>query len=96
MTEEGKKKYAFFKQLFSIVRNTDKRVMSNDPQVVRQIYVSNKQHFNGTDERRAEQWIFEFFSPPEFMKRLLLHREHVCKSKTKKESALKLYYIEIP
>ena len=40
--------------------------------------------------------IAEFFSPIEFLKRLELHRDYICKSKTKKQQALKLYYVEIP
>ena len=39
--------------------------------------------------------INEFFSEAEFLKRLNLHREYICKSKTKKQQALKLYYVEM-
>lgn len=39
--------------------------------------------------------IIDFFSEAEFLKRLQLHREHVCKSKTKKQQDIKLYYVEI-
>jgi len=38
--------------------------------------------------------IIDFFSEAEFLKRLNLHREHICKSKTKKQQDLKLYYVE--
>ena len=96
MGPENEAKYNFFHKLFGIVRGTDKKVQTNDPQIVRQIFLRNKQQFGQQDDRKVETMIFEFFSAPEFMKRLLLHREHICKSKTKKESALKLYYIEIP
>ena len=40
--------------------------------------------------------ITEFFQPSEFLKRLELHRKYICKSKTKKQQALKLYFVEIP
>ena len=40
--------------------------------------------------------ITEFFQPSEFLKRLELHRQYICKSKTKKQQALKLYFVEIP
>ena len=40
--------------------------------------------------------IIDFFKPENFLKRLRLHRDYICKSKTKKQQILKLYYVEIP
>ena len=47
-------------------------------------------------ENVAKNLIIDFFKPENFLKRLRLHREHICKSKTKKQQILKLYYVEIP
>jgi len=83
--QEQANKYKFFLQLFGIVRQTGQKVMSNDPAVVKEIYHSQKQNFSWpNDERTAVAAITEFFSPAEFLKRLNIHREYVCKSKTKK------------
>ena len=71
-------------------------VMSNDAGVVKEVYIANKVNIPvPKDERTAKNWIFEFFTEKEFLIRLNLHREHICKSKTKKQQALKLYYVEI-
>ena len=72
-------------QLFDIVRKTGLKVMTNDPAMVKEIYRPQRQHFAWpSDERAALQEITTFFSPEEFLKRLEIHREHICKSKTKK------------
>ena len=71
--------------------------MVNDAAVARDAYIGQKAQFTyPNDERMGIKIINEFFQPAEFLKRLELHREHICKSKTKKQQALKLYYIEIP
>ena len=94
--KEAVDKYKFFLQLFAAVRMTDQKIMSNDPNVVRQIYLSQKYKFSyPNDERTAQQMILDFFSEAEFLKRLQLHRNHICKSKTKKQQDIKLYYVEI-
>ena len=94
--KEAVDKDKFFLQLFASVRMTDQKIMSNDPNVVRQIYPSQKYKFSYlNDERTAQQMILDFFSEAEFLKRLQLHRNHICKSKTKKQQYIKLYYVEI-
>ena len=92
--EEVQQKFKFFTQLFAFVRKSGS--MSNDSGVVREIYIANRQHIQvPKDERTAKNWIADFFSDKEFLVRLNLHREHICKSKTKKQQALKLYFVEI-
>ena len=80
-------RYNFFGLLFGVVRQSGQKVMSNDPSFVREVYMTQRSQF-AYDERTAQQKILEFFSPAEFLKRLELHREHICKSKTKKQQAL--------
>ena len=95
--KEAVDKYVFFRQLFKIVRQTGKKVMVNDTAVARDIYIEQKAQFTyPNDERTGIKMITEFFQPAEFLKRLELHRQHICKSKTKRQQALKLYYVEIP
>lgn len=95
LPKEVVEKYNFFLQLFAAVRKSETKVMSNDPALVRQIYLGQKSQF-AIDERQAQQMIVDFFSPAEFLKRLDLHREYICKSKTKKQQKTELYYVEIP
>ena len=95
--KEAIDKYEFFLKLFKIVRQTGLKKMVNDTAVARDAYIGQKQQFNfPSDERTGIRMITEFFQPAEFLKRLELHRQHICKSKTKKQQALKLYYVEIP
>ena len=95
--KEAVDKYQFFLQLFKIVRETGKKVMVNDVAVARDAYIGQKAQFTyPSDERTGLKMIAEFFQPAEFLKRLELHRQYICKSKTKKQQALKLYYVEIP
>lgn len=59
--------------------------MVNDAAVAHDAYISQKAQFTyPSDERKGGKMINEFFQPAEFLKRLELHREYVCKSKTKK------------
>lgn len=63
-TNEAISRYSFFLDLFTIVRQTGKKVMSNDPAVVKEIYRSHRQNFPMIkDERTALSEISHFFSP---------------------------------
>lgn len=73
--------------------------MVNDSYVVTQVYLepANRPQFSyPASENQAKNLISDFFKPENFLKRLRLHREYICKSKTKKQQLLQLYYIEIP
>lgn len=91
------KKYEFFVKLFKIVRDTDSKTMVNDPAEIKAIFSSNSAQLCQSNDRNSYlTMITEFFAPSEFLKRLELHRLFVCKSKTKKQTDLKLYYKQIP
>lgn len=97
--KEAVDNYNFFVQLFKMVRQSDSKVIVNDAHVVTQIYLEpgNRSQFSyPASESQAKTLIADFFKAENFLKRLRLHREHICKSKTKKMQILKLYYIEIP
>jgi len=62
--------------------------MLNDAHYVIQVYLepANRPKFSyPAQENVARNLINEFFKPENFLKRLRLHREHICKSKTKKQ-----------
>ena len=79
-----------------MVRKSENKVMSNNPTTIRQVYMEHKTQFaHPNNEQTAKQMIVNFFSPVEFLKRLNLHREHICKSKTKRQQPLRLYFVEV-
>lgn len=93
--QEAQDKYKFFLKLFELVRRSEK-VNSNDPAIVRQVYLSHKVELAyPNDERTAQQMIADFFKPEEYLKRLNIHREQICKSKTKKQQHPCLYIVEL-
>ena len=59
--------------------------MVNDSHAVYDIYLEQKSAFPyPAQENVALNLITDFFKPDKFLLRLNLHRDHICKSKTKK------------
>ena len=95
--KDAVEKYQFFKRLLSIVnRQGSTKARMSDPTVVRETYLRERSTFLYPADDRAAQALFnEFFSEDAFLKRLELHREHVCQSKTKRQSSLEQYLVEM-
>ena len=88
--------YHFFLQLFKLFLR-EKKIMINDSAAMYDYYLEQKAQFSfPSQENIALSMIRDFFKADKFLLRLNLHREHICKSKTKKQQILKLYYVEIP
>lgn len=47
------------------------------------------------DEKSASALLKDFFSDSNFVKRVKLHQQHICKSKLKQNSIITLYYKEM-
>ena len=95
-SKESIDNYNFFLKLFSLFTR-EKKVMVNDSSTLYDYYCEQKAAFTyPSQEHIALNMIRDFFTAEKFLLRLNLHREHICKSKTKKQQILKLYYVEIP
>ena len=83
---EAVEQFKFFSKLFTMVQEKNQLAMCNDPKIIRRIYSENRASLTqqGVDDSKATTWLGEFFTPAGFITRLELHREHICKSKTKK------------
>jgi hypothetical protein len=68
----------------------------HDVQVIKSCYLDNRSRFQWPkDDREATQILSDFFTDASFTKRLQLHKDHINKSKTKQQSILTLYFIEL-
>ena len=84
----------FILQLMTMVRETNK--MTNDINVIRNIYLENRSKFAWPrDDREATAILTDFFNEASFVKRVTLHQQYINKSKTRMKSLFTLYYVEI-
>jgi hypothetical protein len=61
---------------------------------VRQL-VSKSNHLDALDDPSRRNFLKTFFGPEGFIKRLQLHMMHICKSKTKQQTTLSLYFAQL-
>lgn len=76
---EKLRRYDFFVDLFKASKIELKEV-SNNAVKLETIYMNRRLEFKIQDDQRAKSWIRDFFSPANFIKRLLIHQREICKS----------------
>lgn len=89
--------FQFMERLCRIAREQNKLTEKADTyQTLAQTYAQNMSKFQWPrDEKSASALLKDFFNEANFVKRVKLHQQHICKSKLKQNSIVTLYYKEM-
>ena len=72
-----------------------KQTIPQNAESLKAALASQPEHRSALNSRENEQLIRDFYSAEGFVKRLQLHMMFICKSKTKQQTSLSLYFAQL-